>query len=169
MNTCLNLLSFLLIESMGISKITLAQNISSENHFNRSKHDTETQQNYTEDLGKRMSPILTEDESNTDNTHPIQMCIVLLVLSVIVLYASVWRPRKKESYIVDAVSPQYIELEEKTKMEYCLSFDEPESSDDEWKSTEKNENSDGKRKTTCCGLSNVFAHVLQFKRTNDIS
>ena len=159
-----NLLVFILIETRGLYKITFDQNSIIENHSNGSTDDIGTKQNFTEAIGNRMSPILTENENNT---HPIMMCIVLLLLSVIVLYVSVWRPRKK-AYIVDAVSPQYIELEEETKMEYCLSFDVSDDEDAEFKSTEEYENNEGTSTNICCGLSNVIAYELQFKRSHDI-
>ena len=149
MESCRNLLVFILIETRGLYKITIDQNSIIEDHINGSTVDIGTKKNFTEAIGNRMSPILTENEKNTHNTHPIMMCIVLLLLSVIVLYVSVWRPRKK-AYIVDAVSPQYIELEDETQMEYCLSFDVSDDEDAKFKSTKEYENNEGKSKNICC-------------------
>ena len=60
-----------------------------------------------------------------------------------------------------------MDLEEETQMDYSLSFDEIDISYDEVKSTE-DEDKKGKNEKLCCGLPNVLAYVLKFKRSEDM-
>ena len=57
MESCRNLLVFILIETRGLYKITFDQNSIIENPINGSTDDIGTKQNFTEAIGNRMSPI----------------------------------------------------------------------------------------------------------------